>query len=280
MVVIDLIAKAINVLLKPIGVELTKVHSQAEVHGQTDRPAVIKLGKYKQVIQEFHECFSELIFPELPLNENRYDLLVKLLGTGFSEAMYILAFLHRSMKLQGDVCEFGVAQGATSTLLANEIFSSNKCLWLFDSFEGLPKPSTKDELIDDIFNLGSIEAYQGTMRRSIDEVKSKISAISFPFSRLKIVPGFIEDTIKSTCLPDKVCFAYIDFDFYEPTLIALNFLSEHLSAGGSIIIDDYGFFSSGVKTAVDEFMVTHLDGFEMILPHNWAGRFAILVKSL
>ena len=264
----------INLCLKPLGVKLTKMRTQ-----QTGTPDVVKLSKYKQLIQEFHGWFSESIFPDLPSTENRCELLEELMGTGLSEAMYILAFLHRSMKLEGDVCEFGVAQGTTSALLANEILTSDKHLWLFDSFEGLPKPSAKDKLNDDIFDLGSIEAYQGTMRCSIDEVRSRMSAIQFPSSRLQIIPGFIEETRKNARLPDKLCFAYVDFDFYEPTSIALTFLSEHLSVGGSVIIDDYGFFSSGVKTAVDEFMATHSDSFEMIIPPKYAGHCVILVKK-
>ncbi len=71
--------------------------------------------------------------------------------------------LNRALGLDGDVCEFGVAQGATSALIANEIRGTEKDLWLFDSFEGLPKPTDHDILIDDIFNLGSIDRYQGTM---------------------------------------------------------------------------------------------------------------------
>lgn len=270
--VLRLTAKMINVLLKPLDVKLTKVASQ------NGRPAYVAMRNHERFIQEFHGCFSELIFPDLPFTENRYELLAQLIGTGFSEAMYLLAFLHGSMSLEGDVCEFGVAQGATSAILANEIVSSNKCLWLFDSFQGLPKPTAKDELVDDIFNLGSIEAYQGTMRCPIDDVKSRIRAISFPFSRLKIVPGFIEETIKGACRPEKLCFAYVDFDFYEPTSVALSFLSDHLSVGGSILIDDYGFFSSGVKTAVDEFMIRYSDSYDMIMPPRFAGHFSVLVR--
>ena len=54
-------------------------------------------------------------------------------------------------------------------------------------------------------------------------------------------------------MPNKVCFAYLDFDFYEPTLAGLRFLDDKLEIGGHILVDDYGFFSSGAKTAVDEF---------------------------
>lgn len=237
------------------------------------------LVKYKTLIQEMQGCLTELIFPELPPCDGRVELMAELLGSQGSKAMYILGFLHKSLKLEGDVCEFGVAQGATSALLANEIRTTQKNLWLFDSFKGLPKPSGKDLLINDIFNLGSMDKYKGTMCCQVDEVKSRLKDISFPFSRVKIVPGFIEDTINCANLPGEVCFAYVDFDFYNPTLIVLKFLARHLVSNGIAIVDDYGFFSSGVKTAVDEVMQLRLGYSEMILPYKFAGRFCILRKS-
>jgi O-methyltransferase len=217
------------------------------------------------------------LFPS-PAPEGRSELLAQLLGTQLSEAVYVINYLHQSLRLPGDVCEFGVAQGATSALLANEIRHTDKLLWLFDSFEGLPKPTKKDKLIHDIFSLGAIEKYTGTMAYGVDEVLARLRAISYPPGRVKIVPGFIEETISRVDLPERVCFAYVDFDFYEPILITLNYLNEHLSKGGSIVVDDYGFFSSGAGTAVDEFLAAHWSEYDLVLPDKSAGHFAILCK--
>jgi hypothetical protein len=217
------------------------------------------------------------LFPK-PVPEGRSELLARLLGTQLAEAVYVINYLHQSLKLPGDVCEFGIAQGATSALLANEIRDTDKLLWLFDSFAGLPKPTEKDTLIDDIFRLGTIEKYQGTMAYGVNEVLERLQAISYPLSRVKIVPGFIENTISLGDLPGRVCFAYVDFDFYEPILVALNYLNEHLSKGGCIVVDDYGFFSSGAGAAVDEFVTAHPSQYDFILPEKSAGHFAILSK--
>jgi O-methyltransferase len=214
-----------------------------------------------------------------PVPEGRSELLAKLLGTQLAEAVYVINYLHRSLELPGDVCEFGVAQGATSALLANEIRDTDKLLWLFDSFAGLPKPTEKDTLIHDIFGLGTIEKYQGTMAYGVNEVLERLHAISYPLSRVKIIPGFIENTISLGNLPGRVCFAYVDFDFYEPILITLNYLNEHLSEGGCVVVDDYGFFSSGAEAAVDEFVAAHPSQYDFILPEKSAGAFAILSKT-
>lgn len=275
-----LLKKIINTTLEPIQL---KIITKTEYENINNKPDLYELAclkeKYIKLIEEFQAFFAEFIVPELSSRDRRVQLIAELLGTGVSEAFYITEFLNRSLELEGDVCEFGVAQGATSALLANEMRETEKKLWLFDSFQGLPKPSEKDVLINDIFDLKSIDSYEGTMACPVDMVKSRLNNISFPFSRVKIVPGFIEETIHSSDLPDKVCFAYIDFDFYKPILTALEFLNTHLTRGGFVIVDDYNFFSSGGKTAIDEFIQAYPDNYEIIHPHKWAGHFCILQKK-
>lgn len=263
----------LNYLFNLLGFKLSTLDSYNRLHSHLNK-------QYIQLIKETERFFREIIFPELPACDNRIELIARLLGTQVSEAMYLLAFLHKSLKVGGDVCEFGVAQGATSALLANEIRTTRKNIWLFDSFEGLPKPTENDLLINDIFNLGSMEEYEGAMSYPVDMVRSSLKDISFPHQRIKIISGFIEEVINYDDLPDKICFAYVDFDFYQPTLIALNFLNKKLSVNGFIIVDDYGFFSSGVKTAVDEFMKEHTDNYEIFFPYKFAGHFCILQKKI
>jgi len=237
-------------------------------------------NQHIKAIYEINSLYNEFVFhAEKKYDEDQISLLKNLIGTGFGEGLYILDFLHRSLPSEGDVCEFGVAQGATSTLLANEIKNTGKKLWLFDSFEGLPKPTEKDSLINDIFDLGSMAAYKGTMACPIDMVRLRLADIQFPTERTMIVPGFIETTIYNTGLPEKVCFAYIDFDFYEPILIALQYLDRVLQPGGFVIVDDYNFFSEGVKIAVDEFYTANKEKYNILFPIKSAGCFCILQKK-
>jgi hypothetical protein len=236
-------------------------------------------GKYLAIIKELEGAYKEFLFKDLPTNdERRIHLISDLEGTEPSESLYILNYLHKSLKLEGDVCEFGVANGATSALIAYEIKNTDKYIWLFDSFKGLPAPSKKDILINDIYGLGSIEAYEGRMACPIYSVSAKLEAIEFPQSRAKIIPGFIDETIKGYNLPKKVCFAYVDFDFYEPTRTALNFLDTVLTIKGFIMVDDYGFFSAGAKDAVDEFVDAKMGNYQIYFPNESAGKFCILKK--
>src|SRR5205807_7048164 len=50
----------------------------------------------------------------------RSILLASLTATSIVEALFILKYLYAAMEVEGDICEFGVAAGATSALLANE----------------------------------------------------------------------------------------------------------------------------------------------------------------
>jgi O-methyltransferase len=235
--------------------------------------------KYAPLVREMHDALRALLFPQLPERTGRTALLARLLGTGISEAMYLLAELHAALADPGDVCEFGVAQGATSALLANEILTTDKHLWLYDSFAGLPKPSPKDRLKDDIFGLGSIERYEGEMRCDAAEVAVRLAQIGFPPDRYHVRAGLVQDTLREGLEPARVCFAYVDFDFFEPIAHALNYLDRHLTPHGRIVVDDYDFFSTGAKTAVDEFMRTRSEKYEFVQPADFAGKFCLLRRK-
>ena len=245
----------------------------------------VRFENFNNLTQVYEEKLNNIIGAKLiEDDEIRPKLLGRLLGTQPSEAYYIIEALAKTKTIEGDICEFGVAQGCTSTLMANEIKEQDKNLHLFDSFEGLPKPSSKDQLKDDIFSLGSINAYTGTMSFSETMVVSKLKELSFPEKRYIIHKGFIEGLIqKDKKMPKKVSFAYIDFDLYEPITIALNFLDKVTENGAIIIVDDYDYFSTGSKIAVDEFVKgknMNRKIYDIEIPDSIYGHFAILTKEL
>jgi O-methyltransferase len=263
----------INKLLEPFDLGLTSAEVRA-THGSLLETA----RRYSTLVTEVEAFFRETVFPDLPSRTGRAELLAVHDGTTVIEAMYLLDYLHKALPFNGDVCEFGVARGASSVVIANDILDTNKTLWLFDSFEGLPAPTEKDVLIDDIAGLNSMAAYEGEMAYSVDLVEDKLRSIGFPAGRSRIIEGFVPDIFERTDLPANVCFAYVDFDFYEPILAALRFLDSRLSPGGYIMVDDYGFFSSGAKSAVDEFIEEQGQIYDFILPPAAAGKFCVMCK--
>ena len=223
------------------------------------------------------------------LSDNKYfdhekikkleKLLKDLLGTSLVEGIKIIESLNITHNILGDVCEFGVAQGKTSKLIAFLIQNSNKKFYLFDSFEGLPAPTKKDELKNDIFKLGKIENYEGKMAHVIEKVKNELDEIGFDKEKIIINKGFLnKDSINHMNLPKKVSFAYLDFDFYQPTLDSLNFLQIALNIGGIIIVDDYDFFSTGAKTATDEWFEYNSQSFQKKVIKTRLSSFIIIKR--
>lgn len=263
-----LLKKTLNTLIGFRGLILIKQYEFGHIQ-----------NKYIESIEQIESFFLEKIFKDIKTDDFGKKLLSELYGTSISEAFYIIHYLRNSLKLSGDICEFGVGNGATSVLLGYEIKKTNKKLFLFDSFKGLSKPTPKDRLINDIFGLGSMHKYEATMAYTQKDVLEKLSSIKFPKTRLNIIPGFIEKTILNKRVPKKVCFGYLDFDLHSPTKIALEFLDKVLISGGYIIVDDYDYFSTGVKTAVDEFMVKYKNKYDLIHPHKFAGHFCIIKKK-
>ena len=185
-------------------------------------------------------------------------LLSRLMGVGPEKAQAILECLRDVSALDGNVCELGVAQGCTSALIANEISDEPTTLHLFDTFAGLPAPSDKDKLLNDIFSLGSMVQYTGQMACPRMMVEARLREIGFPSERVAIHAGELADTLKGgTGLPSRVKFAFLDVDFYEGTRDGLAWLDRVAVPGCIVVVDDYGFFSSGAQTAVDEFLAAH-----------------------
>ncbi|MFQ3622962.1 MAG: TylF/MycF/NovP-related O-methyltransferase [Acetobacteraceae bacterium] len=163
---------------------------------------------HKADVVEIEELYRHFVFPDLPRASGRADALHELHGTTVGEAVYIVHHLHRALAAPGDVCEFGCNEGATSRLLAHELLEHpDRTLWLFDSFEGLPPPSEKDRLIDDIAGLGSIAAYRGQMRAAEDQVRDKLAKVPFPTERTRLIKSRAGSTRLSRgpmCLPRSV----------------------------------------------------------------------------
>jgi deoxyxylulose-5-phosphate synthase len=127
-----------------------------------------------------------------------------------------------------------------------------------------------------------MEDYTGGMAYPEERVKGRLQAVGFSKDRQVIHKGFIEQSLQNNSnLPEKVSFAYVDFDFYEPIKTGLEFLHNVTSKGSIVIIDDYDFFSTGAKTAVDEFVQeknSNTPIYDCIIPSTNYGHFAILTR--
>ena len=231
---------------------------------------------YLAAVKTLHDVYVEHVFPELRTREGRLPLLADLIGTELGEAMFLLNWLQQSQDSgPGDVVEMGVAQGATSALLASEITESARHLWLYDSFLGLSRPTAEDELIDDIEERGSMVLYESAMSFPEELVRRRLASLNFPDERTHVVAGFLTPDIHDVNLPKLVAFAYLDLDLYEPTLTGLRLLAPRTRCGSVLMVDDYGYFSSGPQQAVQK-LLDEDSRFELNVGPKSAGHFCAL----
>jgi O-methyltransferase len=258
--------RAVNRLLAPVGARVITRHEEQGIR-----------HRYRSTVEQLYRTQAAQFSPPLRPRAGRLDLLCQLIGTEPAEALHLLYWLQQAQAGLGDVCEFGVAQGATSALLANEIRDSTRTLWLYDSFAGLPVPHAKDVLLHDIFGLGTMSRYAGTMACRPAEVRERLAAIGFPPERTRVVEGVVRPDLPDSVLPRLVAFAYLDFDLYEPIRTALDLVHPRCRPGSVLMVDDYGYFSSGPRTAVQEFLARHPEAYRLEVPE--VGSFCVLRRA-
>jgi hypothetical protein len=92
-----------------------------------------------------------------------------------------------------------------------------------------------------------------------------------------VVKGWINPTLLGEHSPDLVSFAYLDMDLYQSTYDVLKFLVHHTPPRAVIVVDDYDYFSEGVKTAVTEIINEFPGAFILERPYN--DKFVILTRT-
>ncbi len=136
-------------------------------------------------------------------------------------------------------------------------------VFLYDTFQGFPRPDDRDFEYEvgpalNQWLIQQTEPYgdKGSMWMNvcIEEVIGNIERWCQPYPLAHFVQGMVEDTIPRQ-LPHEIALARLDTDFYQSTLHELNHVWPVLASGGVLIIDDYGCFA-GSKQATDEFLDT------------------------
>jgi len=154
---------------------------------------------------------------------------------------------------QGDVVETGVYQGGSSAVILKVLLTYDRCgkqFWAFDSFQGLPNITKKDQVGEQIVGA------QGSFVAGVDEFKANLEARGvWNESRVRIVPGWFSDTVGKAGVKT-ISFLRLDGDLYHSTLDVLKGFYPLVTQGGYIYVDDYGSFN-GCRHAVDEYRAEH-----------------------
>jgi hypothetical protein len=164
------------------------------------------------------------------------------------QALNIVERLDAVLQRQpGDVIECGVFRGVTSVLMAKlmELRGSDKKLFLFDSFEGLPEP---DRRVD-----ASLRFQKGAWAASRQEVEALLARYGV-LKRCVITEGWFSATLAKLKPDQKFCFAYIDADLHASTVDCLQHLWTRMESGAIAVFDDYHHPSGGVRKALDDWV--------------------------
>ena len=160
------------------------------------------------------------------------------------ETEKIISMARKRLSIEGDFVELGCYKGDTSLMLAEILQGTNRKLWVYDSFEGLPKKSAEDE------SAVGVDFRQGELAVSKKEVKARFLRAGLTVPKIKKA-WFSE--LKSEDLPEKIAFAFLDGDLYESIKDSLKLVEGKMVAGGVIMVHDYTNEAlPGVARAVDE----------------------------
>lgn len=162
------------------------------------------------------------------------------------ETERILSIVRDCLAIEGDFVELGCYKGDTSLMLAEVLQGLDKKLWIYDSFEGLPEKSAKDE------SAAGVDFRRGELAVSKREVKARFLRAGLTVPKIKKA-WFSE--LKDEDLPEEIAFAFLDGDLYESIKDSLKLVEDKMVAGGVIMVHDYTNEAlPGVARAVDEWV--------------------------
>ncbi len=164
-----------------------------------------------------------------------------------------------SNSISGAFVECGVWKGGSSMAIAlslRRLGRDDAELYLFDTFEGMSRPTGQDVRVATGETAEHLLAMQSRnsevwARASLQEVRQNLATTGYPGSRIHPVKGLVESTIPNAA-PDQIALLRLDTDWYESTRHELIHLFPRLSKNGVLIIDDYGHWA-GARKAVDEY---------------------------
>jgi len=180
-------------------------------------------------------------------------------------AMHDLARGVARRGVEGAIVECGVWNGGSLALLAAAM-GDGRDAWAFDSFEGLPEPSTEDpEIVRSNYypgwNIGSQERVAEAWERS-----------GLPRDRLHIVPGWFEETFPESDVP-VIAVLHIDADWFGSVRLCLETWYDRVAKGGVVILNDWNLYS-GADRATRDFLASRAPG-TRVLPLSRVGGYFV-----
>jgi O-methyltransferase len=156
-------------------------------------------------------------------------------------------------------------------------------IYLFDTFEGMTRPSEQDT---SAFDAPALETWNRSEQAGqipwrwafdpevfdFDSLRSLIDGTGYPTDRIHFVKGKVEDTLPAEA-PPSIAVLRLDTDWYESTWHELVHLYPRLEISGVLIIDDYGHWD-GCRKAVDTYFQDCADAI-LLARTDYTGRIGV-----
>ena len=159
--------------------------------------------------------------------------------------------------IPGDLIETGVWRGGATIFMRGVLKAfetSDRVVWVADSFEGQPEPDAEKFPLDAKAHSGKVmEKVYEHFAVSLEDVQRNFRAYGLLDDQVRFLKGWFRDTLPAAPI-SALSIMRLDGDYYESTMDGLRNLYDKLSVGGYVIIDDYGEDSwTYCRRAVDEF---------------------------
>ena len=227
------------------------------------------MEKIKSIINSIFSLFGYIIIKETsvkkinveilkePIIEDEYKEYIKKIEDIFGKrhsphslySVYTLCKYIYENKIDGDLIECGVYEGVCVAMMLiyfSEKKDFSKNIFLYDTFEGMTKPSDND-----YYFINDKKLLKGDNYCSLEEVKNNLSSINYDKSKIHYIKGDVAQTLPENN-HESIALLRLDTDFYESTLHELENLYDSVKKNGFIIYDDYGHWR-GQYDAVNHF---------------------------
>ena len=228
-------------------------------HYEQIEKTLTSLGCHSYIVMDNMVYFPSAHYEQSDIDI--YNYVKKYTMTGERRVMSLLDSVSYIEKheIPGDIVECGVWAGGSMMAVAKKLIHLNnqsRSLYLYDTFEGMTKPSEHDKSTHgpaiETFNAMQQDSHNAWCYAGIDEVRENMRSTGYADEKIEFIKGDVLKTIPGT-IPERISLLRLDTDFYESTLHELEHLFPRLSKHGIIILDDYNYWQ-GCRKAADEYI--------------------------
>jgi hypothetical protein len=186
----------------------------------------------------------------IPTDYMSSPFLPKIYRGALHRYLYFKDMVDMTRNVPGNIVECGVSigHGALLFLLLSEYAEISREYYGFDSFEGFPNPSEKDEKTP-ITGKGFWANPTDTVIKVLKDGRLPDEVIE---SKVHLIKGYFENTL--TSYSGAIAILHLDCDLYDSYKVSLEHLYDKVSPGGVIMFDEYNDNRwPGATKAIDEF---------------------------